>query len=443
MFGGTRVQNKRRIFSLLIIALVHIGLLTWSNSVSGDFAPIWIESQSDMPRMATVLVALFIGNVLYRLGQGAFVRGGISPRNVLTDLYQFGLIPGSILCVVLVVLLIVGIPGSGIRARTDEAIIWLISWAIFSAIAYSWTANASVISAISMTLRKHRQTGASHAEQVYPTSILKGLPKERQIVISQLIVRALQLERRSGVILIGIVLMLICAALFIVFAGQITSLDVSGTKLVSLAKSDVQSAEDELTSVSTEMVKTKRLKEQQAAKSAAADSTKTLPPTNVADLSDITPDDVLQIRYDAKKAALTKANELLLKARERQYQDDPTKDQTSGEILLLQTSVTRFGVVLIMVFLVQILVNLYRYNMRLSAFYFGRGDALVLLNNGAEDLNLRTLVELISPDKFDFGKSPRTPAQEATGIIHALAGRFKPTVDSGSDSNPTAKNTDV
>ena len=47
-------------------------------------------------------------------------------------------------------------------------------------------------------------------------------------------------------------------------------------------------------------------------------------------------------------------------------------------IRLLQTSVTRFGLLAVIGFFVSILVSMYRYNIRLAAFYRARADALRL-----------------------------------------------------------------
>jgi len=63
-------------------------------------------------------------------------------------------------------------------------------------------------------------------------------------------------------------------------------------------------------------------------------------------------------------------------------------------------------------FLVQILVTLYRYNIRLAAFYDGRADALVLTAS-AEDFDLSKYSDFITPTNVDFGKLPATPFSHA------------------------------
>ncbi len=77
---------------------------------------------------------------------------------------------------------------------------------------------------------------------------------------------------------------------------------------------------------------------------------------------------------------------------------------------------------MILLFLAQILVTLYRYNVRAAAFYDGRADALLLARN--EDLELGRLVELFTPTTVDFGKMPATPSHS---VLDAAKGVLKRT----------------
>jgi len=77
----------------------------------------------------------------------------------------------------------------------------------------------------------------------------------------------------------------------------------------------------------------------------------------------------------------------------------------------LQNILTRFGAVVIVLFLTQILVSLYRYSMRLSAFYDSRADVLELAQESVDQF--APIVALMSPDRYDFGKSPRLPTDVA------------------------------
>jgi hypothetical protein len=87
----------------------------------------------------------------------------------------------------------------------------------------------------------------------------------------------------------------------------------------------------------------------------------------------------------------------------------PERNQTS---FLISTVTTRVGIVVLLLFLVQILVPLYRYNTKLAGFYDARADALELVDNDNSD-GLDRLVTILSPDTLDFGKAPATPTQQA------------------------------
>jgi hypothetical protein len=82
---------------------------------------------------------------------------------------------------------------------------------------------------------------------------------------------------------------------------------------------------------------------------------------------------------------------------------------------LVSTVSTRVGAALILFFLVQILVSLYRYNAKLAAFYDSRADAILLAGDGDEQV-LEKYVKMLSTENFDFGEPPNTPAEHLAEI---------------------------
>ena len=81
----------------------------------------------------------------------------------------------------------------------------------------------------------------------------------------------------------------------------------------------------------------------------------------------------------------------------------------------------RIGIVLLLIFLVQHLVTLMRYNLRLAAFYHARADAIKMnefnrLLNPASIDELERIMRFLSPDNVDFGRLPETVANEAVRI---------------------------
>ena len=84
---------------------------------------------------------------------------------------------------------------------------------------------------------------------------------------------------------------------------------------------------------------------------------------------------------------------------------------------------TRIAVIALLVFLLQIVVNLYRYSTRLSGYYRARGDAIVLMKaaadgqpNGLTGLNLPDVINALSPDSVAFDKAPPSPTQHIADV---------------------------
>ena len=85
---------------------------------------------------------------------------------------------------------------------------------------------------------------------------------------------------------------------------------------------------------------------------------------------------------------------------------------------LINTSIIRFGGVAITLFVVSILVPVYRYNARLAIFYLAKADTLVLCRDIQVD-DLRAISDFVTP-LHAFEKEPRTPLDSlatATGGI--------------------------
>ena len=143
----------------------------------------------------------------------------------------------------------------------------------------------------------------------------------------------------------------------------------------------------------------------------------------------ITSLDSAQIKEALRESAITAQLEEVTRRPEVPLTSSPTPspsrspspllEESGSSTWLLATTVTRIGSVLILLFLVQIFVTLYRYNVRLSAYYNARADSLELL--GHIDGDLRTLVNAFSPDAVDFGKLPRTPVEHALPLAKEIA----------------------
>jgi hypothetical protein len=88
-------------------------------------------------------------------------------------------------------------------------------------------------------------------------------------------------------------------------------------------------------------------------------------------------------------------------------------------ISLIATNVTRFGTLAIITFLISLSMSLYRYNIRLYAFYMARADALRMKGELGR-VNLIALASSLTPG-VDFGKTPQTPTEQIIELVRLAA----------------------
>ncbi len=84
---------------------------------------------------------------------------------------------------------------------------------------------------------------------------------------------------------------------------------------------------------------------------------------------------------------------------------------------------TRITVIALLIYLVQIYVNRFRYNMRLSGFYLARADALTILNiekTGKSPEEFQTIVAAVSPEVMTFGKTETPSTQQMVQVSSDL-----------------------
>ena len=85
---------------------------------------------------------------------------------------------------------------------------------------------------------------------------------------------------------------------------------------------------------------------------------------------------------------------------------------------LLQINILRLEIILVLFFMVQYLISLTRYNLQLAAFYDARRDVILLapeetLPRPANVEEFERMVNALSPDGLDFGRSPKTVVDQA------------------------------
>jgi hypothetical protein len=92
-----------------------------------------------------------------------------------------------------------------------------------------------------------------------------------------------------------------------------------------------------------------------------------------------------------------------------------SKVMTNTNYDFFETLSTRIGSVVLVLFLVQVLLRIFRYNTRLASYYQGRVDALEVYSMG-EELKLDVLIPIFSPDSIDMGVS-KTPIEQVLDIM--------------------------
>jgi hypothetical protein len=112
----------------------------------------------------------------------------------------------------------------------------------------------------------------------------------------------------------------------------------------------------------------------------------------------------------------------------------PENIKTAGETaLLLSTLLTRSAIAVLVFFLAQILLGLYRYNARLEHYFIGRADALALKAHLMFETDpklqepLWQLMDSLSAQNVDFGRIPNSPSKDAVDLAAAfLKGKTGP-----------------
>ena len=252
---------------------------------------------------------------------------------------------------------------------------------------------------------------------------LLGTPALRLELARDLRARAGQLRRYSFFALAGIVALLVVAVLVIIFAGFIAGLGVGqteGERVQALLNSE-QSALD--LSRNAYDRNRRQIEEYKRQLSGPGE-----PETENSEQSR------LGLRWQRKETEIEVATlerkqvtlqqiikghertiEAIFVARMQFIQDDiisqaADQDGISNLNLLIASGITRFGILFMMIFIMQVLINLYRYTMRLSAYYLSQADAFLLAHDDNEALE--RIVPLLSPAQVDFGKPPNTPLEQ-------------------------------
>lgn len=285
---------------------------------------------------------------------------------------------------------------------------------IISLYCYYWFVQEGEDSTIYRTLRVH-EIDIAKAELLKETK-----EKYKPIVLSYLR-EAIRLRRLAFISLYGVGFVVFLAIIAVVFASRLTEADQQVSSTLTQAESLQISDRDRLTNLTAENLSIDA--NIAAAEERLADEdTSIFEKERVAD--DLHAYEVRQVLLPEEISQATKqlmeSNELVQNVRLQlliNAEEGGTASAVSSLNTLIASSVTRFGLVIILTFLAQALINLYRYSMRLSAFYWS--NAILVAMTDGRVAEIGELSDLMSPLKVSIGREPKTPVDEAVKLLNA------------------------
>ena len=260
----------------------------------------------------------------------------------------------------------------------------------------------------------HLDETAAFAEEIaaladpMPAKLAENLMRESE-----------RMRRLSFLTLGGVAVLMSVAVLVVLFAGVITSLDLTGANPLQKAESYASSARNALADAENTL---QRLQAQERVLKreleAALESGATRSPRDkesvVFELDQVSASVLRQqseipFLQQTKSAAL----ELLDTVRKQDVlgQDSAAIATAQTSEALIASAVTRFGVIAVLMFLAQALINLYRYALRLSAFY--RSRALMVVLTGGDLAQMEAAAKTMSADHVSLGREPKSPIEDA------------------------------
>ena len=117
---------------------------------------------------------------------------------------------------------------------------------------------------------------------------------------------------------------------------------------------------------------------------------------------------------------IKKAQENLDKESQNISENELDPDESEDIYFIISTTITRFGTILLILFLVRILLELYRYCVKLASFYDARADSIQLsAKDTAEDLILSLV--FFSADNIDFKNQIEGPFDKIISLAENIA----------------------
>lgn len=281
---------------------------------------------------------------------------------------------------------------------------------------------------------------------------LKKVPNEKRYVLRGLERKANQLKQRAAVILL-VIIGLISGGIYIsIFeAGNVVNAEGGSTNKLELVSNLINTYENRIENAKSANGEAQRSKS--LAKAELIATGVVFSNEGVFDLSSATcinnavtkkitsaPEFVVcatiesnreaALKYDFATNSITQTDELIGRLRttialiENKTMAEISKllpeiqTNTTDVSILIASGITRFGILFVVIYLVQHLVGIYKYSLKLAAHYDTLADSLALSKDN--DYELIDTISSLTPTNVDFGKPPTSPSENILSMIRSL-----------------------
>lgn len=240
------------------------------------------------------------------------------------------------------------------------------------------------------------------------------LPREAEAfraLIQDIRGRADRAWRQAHVALLGVFFLTSTAVAAIIFAGALTRYDIKNSSAIADAKANTQEKANTLAEIDAQINKSY---------SRLVGTPYSTPGIGyISTLSKISSEDALKEHRKIAEKALIDAIEIEKEAIRIEHESNKInhQDGISDINLLIAANGTRIAIVAIIFFFINILIGIYRYNMRMCAFYESLADAITVSGSSK---NIENFMRNMWPNGIDFGKLPTSPLADIKSAFGGL-----------------------
>jgi hypothetical protein len=284
---------------------------------------------------------------------------------------------------------------------------------LFSAVLF-FLALAVLLSAVMVT--KQPEGGIGAVDWLKDVSI--G-PKSMSRAVAELDVESDRMRGVAFLSIVGVGVLIVSAVFVFLFAGIITSIDLSGADPNASITKEIEflnSANRDSVGTREELIRQKErllVEAGSLAPNATAESI-----SKIQEDVAVTTDRLnrLEREYTRNLGKLARLEAVLLKNLEDISANSLSKPQDVSA--LIASAVTRFGVIVIIMYFAQSLIGLYRYTLRVSASLKTKGIALALASGNQDSLDF--FAKFASTDHIGLGREARSTMEEIAKLAELI-----------------------